>query len=257
MFKKASWRVRVATWTTAGYLLASAGLAWGADESIPNFRSDLKQWIEVQKTIQATRRDWDVEKASLSQTIELLESEEARLTQQISELEGATGEVGERRQELTEQQYALNATESGVRERLGKLVAKVRELEQIMPAPLLEKVQPLLRNLRRPGQETSQYVQALLGILVEVDKFNSSFTVAGELVDIAGKQVQVDVVYLGLAQAYYVDRARSRAGVGIPDAEGWKWTARNELAPAITKVLAIYRDERPAEFVPLPATATP
>jgi hypothetical protein len=42
--------------------------------------------------------------------------------------------------------------------------------------------------------------------------------------------------------------------VGTPGPGGWEWTVKPELAPQIREVIRIYRNERPARFVSLPAT---
>jgi hypothetical protein len=42
------------------------------------------------------------------------------------------------------------------------------------------------------------------------------------------------------------------AGFGTATPEGWTWTAANDAAPAIAKVVAILKNEAPAEFVKVP-----
>jgi hypothetical protein len=67
-----------------------------------------------------------------------------------------------------------------------------------------------------------------------------------------GGEVSVEVVYVGLGAAYFVNDAGNFAGLGSPGAAGWDWTVRPELADHVREVIRIYRNERPARFVSLP-----
>jgi hypothetical protein len=56
-----------------------------------------------------------------------------------------------------------------------------------------------------------------------------------------------------LGGAYFVNDAGDFAGTGTPGANGWDWTVRPDIAPAVREVIRIYRAERTARFVGLPA----
>ena len=235
-----------------------SGGVLGAEDPITDSKSEVKRWIEARKTLQCTERDWKVEQETLKQSIQLLEKELEILDREIAKLEAGATEGATRRRELGERQTALTNTAESVSERLKALEERLTRLAAVFPRPLTEKTKPLLRRLWTSGPQTNpslgQRLQAMLGILNEVDKFNSSLTLTGELRRIDGKQVQVETLYLGLSQAYYVDRSRQRAGVGVPTIDGWEWTPRNELAEAVTHALLVYRNEHPAEFITLPVT---
>jgi hypothetical protein len=63
----------------------------------------------------------------------------------------------------------------------------------------------------------------------------------------------VDVIYLGLGIAYFVDAAGEVAGMGSPGAGGWQWKLQPELGPKVRDAIAIYRSQKAAEFLGLPA----
>jgi hypothetical protein len=62
---------------------------------------------------------------------------------------------------------------------------------------------------------------------------------------------EVDVIYLGLARAFYLGR-NGAAGVGEPGAEGWTWRANEAIAGEVGKALAQLDKKRPPELVELP-----
>jgi hypothetical protein len=66
-----------------------------------------------------------------------------------------------------------------------------------------------------------------------------------------GKPSEVKVVYVGLAQAYYVS-ARGEAGIGRPSADGWKWEPSKAVADDVLVTLEILEGKHSPAFVPLP-----
>ena len=96
--------------------------------------------------------------------------------------------------------------------------------------------------------------QNILGILNELNKANSEITVSYEVRKMAdGTTSEVQVIYLGLAQAYYLS-PRGEAGVGRPGDDGWQWTPAPQAADAILRALEIVQGKQSPEFVPLPLT---
>jgi hypothetical protein len=127
-----------------------------------------------------------------------------------------------------------------------------------LPAPLQEAMKPLLNRLPADPATTrmtaAERVQVLVGLLNELDKFNNAVAVFSEKRPNArGEEVAVETVYVGLGAAYFVNEAGDFAGTGVAGLKGWEWTARPELAGSIREVIRIYRNERPARFVALPA----
>ena len=61
---------------------------------------------------------------------------------------------------------------------------------------------------------------------------------------------EVEVLYLGLARAYFV--GDGRAGIGVPRAGGWEWTEKPELAGELEKALAMMDQKRAPGVVSLP-----
>jgi hypothetical protein len=72
-----------------------------------------------------------------------------------------------------------------------------------------------------------------------------------------GTSAEVTVVYIGLAQAYYTGGSGRIAGFGAATADGWTWTPANEAAPQVARLVAILKNESPAEFVLLPLKTLP
>lgn len=240
-------------------LLLSTASALVAEPRLTEARTTLEQWVQTRQLISQTRTDWQADKDLLEQTAALYERELKTLAEQRGRVSTNHTQVEIERAAALKEQAELEGAAAKVRERVVALEQRVSALVPSFPAPLAEKVQPLLARIpadpsaaRPTGLER---MQNLVGLINEVDKFNAAVTVVSQVKkNPAGAEVQVETIYLGLAQAFFVDKAGEYAGVGVPGATGWQWTAKPELAGRVQKAIAIYQNAVPAAFVSLPVT---
>ena len=69
--------------------------------------------------------------------------------------------------------------------------------------------------------------------------------------------MEVEILYLGLAVAFYVDRAGENAGTGRPGAAGWEWSADNAIAGQVRRAIDIHSKSAEPGFVELPFKIQP
>ncbi|MCW5550541.1 MAG: DUF3450 family protein [Verrucomicrobiae bacterium] len=237
--------------------LACVGEAAENSSSVARARTTLEQWVQTRQLISRTRADWQADKETLEQTTQLYERELRNVAEQMGRVSTNHAQVDfERDQALHQQSELTNATET-IKFLVAGLETRLKALAPSFPPPLTDKLQPLLQRLPADSAATRasglERIQNLVGILNEVDKFNAAITVVSEVQkNPAGAEVQVETLYLGLAQAYFVDKAGEYAGVGTPTAQGWQWTEQKELAGRIQESLAMYKNAKPAAFVSLP-----
>ena len=67
-----------------------------------------------------------------------------------------------------------------------------------------------------------------------------------------GQRHEVEVLYLGLNQAWYVDPSDRFSGQGIPGAEGWTWKQDNRLASSVRSAIEVQTRRAVPTFVELP-----
>lgn len=242
-------------------LLAAWVIVWPdarAADRLSETRETLGKWVETRQLISQTRSDWQTDRETLEQTIRLFERELASLSDDMAKVSTNSTQVDRERAEALAEQREVTAALDTVKTLAPLLEQKILALSPVFPPPLLEKISPLLKRIPSGGAETKasalERMQNIVGIVNEADKFNAAVTVANEIQkNPAGAEVQVETLYLGLGQAYFVDKSGEYAGVGVPTPQGWQWTTRKELAGAIQNSLAIYRNAAPAVFVSLPA----
>ena len=236
--------------------LASAQQSSG--EKLESARATLAQWVETQQMISKEREDWQTSKEVLEQRIELLRDEISSLREKIANTEESIASAQQQKAELAGQKRELKAASETLESTIVRLERRVRELLPGLPRPIAEKVAPLADRLPADPDDTakslSERYQNVVGILNAVNKFNREITLANEVRELPdGAKAEVQTLYLGLGQAYYVSANGKRAGIGQPAAGGWRWTAANDFAGEITHVIEILENEQVPAYVPLPA----
>jgi septal ring factor EnvC (AmiA/AmiB activator) len=249
------------TMRTKSYLCAVAAML-AASGTLPaqtkfnEARTTLEKWVETRQLISKEKGEWQTDRQSLLDQIALLEKEQQLLTDQIAKAEATATQVDKERQRLVEENEGLSVAATAIRTSLVQLEKRVLALYKSFPPPLRERIDPLYKRVPTTSVvhlSLGERMQNVIGILSEVDKFNSAITVVNEVKKAAdGKEVSVRTIYLGLGAAFYVDKTGQIAGVGAPGAEDWQWTARNDLSPKIAKLIYIYENAAAAEFVSMP-----
>lgn len=246
-----------------GALFLLAMMAFGgvlqAEDALTETRSALERWMQTRQLISKTRADWQADKELLEQTTSLYERE-------LKSLEEAMGKVVTNNTQVAKEMAeaeALKATSEAALERARQTATElekaVKQLVPRLPAPLQDLTRKDLARMPADPKSTrmlaAERIQVVVGLLNEFDKFNNAVNVFSEKRrNPRGEEVAVQSLYVGLGAAYFVNDTADFAGVGVPGKEGWQWTVRPELAPAIQDAIKIYRNERPARFVTLPVT---
>ena len=232
--------------------------ATAAESPINDARATLEKWVETRQLISKTKSDWQSDKDSLEQTIALYERELKGVDEQMSKVSTNNTQVDKEMKEATVLQKQSNEALGQVRQFATDFEARVRKVAPQLPNPLQDILKPLIARLPADPANTkmlaAERVQVLVGILNELDKFNNAVNVFNEKrKNPKGEEVAVQTVYIGLGAAYFVNEAGDFAGVGTPGADGWEWSVKNEIAPTVQEVVKIYRNEKTARFVTLPA----
>jgi hypothetical protein len=222
-------------------------------------RSTLEQWVETRQLISKTRSDWQTDKETLEQTIQLYERELKFIDEQMAKVSTNNTQVAKEMGEALALQKTSNETLDGARQFATEQEARAKLLAPQLPEPLQEILKPLLARMPVEPATTkmlaAERMQVLVGVLNELDKFNNAVNLFNEKrTNPKGGEVAVQTVYVGLGAAYFVNEAGDFAGTGAPGAKGWKWSVKSEIAPTVQEAVRIYRNERTARFVTLPAT---
>lgn len=226
--------------------------------SIQAGREQLGEWMEVQRIISQEQVSWKSTQSALQGRIDLVKLELDDFASRLNASE--TNIKGEETRKVNlekELELANKATQSLTDSAL-YLEGELKKLKGILPAPIYTKVQALYERMPADPKTTkvslAERYQNILGILNEADKANAEITVLAEVRELPGTPAtEVETIYVGLAQAYFVNAERNFAGMGHPVDGKWEWTRMDELGGSIAEVLAVMSTKVKPKFVYLPA----
>jgi len=234
---------------------SSAPAATAGPESA---RAALAKWMATERIIAQERAEWQHSRDMLRSRIDLLKSE-------IEAQQEKTRQLRETDADLGQERAAVDADDRSAREALvalsevgGSLEAAVRRLSSSFPEPLLVKVRPLLDRMPADPSQTkvslAERFQNVVGILNEANKFDNDIVMNAEVRTLSdGTPSEVRVVYLGLAQGYFVS-PKGEAGVGTPTPQGWTWRVDRDIAPAVAQVIDVLLTKSKPKLIPLPVS---
>lgn len=250
--------MRMRWWWTTGVALAlglpAALCAQTADQDETG-RATVEKWIETRRLISQEKQDWRIGRDVLESRVGIIQKETAALQEKIGQATNETADVDRKLADLSSQEQQAQAASERMRVVIADAETRVKALLERTPEPVREKVKQLSQRLPQNSADTKiglpERYQNVIGILNELGKANGEIARVTEIRDLGGKPTQVETVYVGLAQAYYVSAA-GEAGIGRPGANGWQWQPSNALAPRISEIIQMLQNKASAQFVSLP-----
>jgi septal ring factor EnvC (AmiA/AmiB activator) len=222
-------------------------------------RETLTKWVETRQLLSRTKAEWQADKETLEQSVKLFQRELQAVEEQSSKLTTNSTQVDKERAQAEALKKSSSESLDQARQFASEFEAQLARLVPQLPLPLQEILKPFLSRIPadpvNARVSVAERIQVIVGALNELDKFNNSVAVFSEKRrNQQGDEIAVETVYVGLGAAYFVNAGDDFAGTGVPGRSGWDWTLKPELASAVREVIRIYRNERPARFVALPAS---
>lgn len=221
-------------------------------ERINDTKQAVTDYVFLRQQIAEAKNEWRVYQEVTTRRIEFFQEEIERLEGEISRSDETRSSaeivIAERRATISELEGANNIVAAS----MPGLETRLTGISEYFPTPLKDRVKPLLDQLGKPRQ-AAQRMALVIGIMNEVDKFNSSWESASEQVD----NLIVTTLYMGLAGGFYASADGSMGGYLVPAKGEWTKVPDNEAAPRIALAIKYYNSEiKPAELVPLKLEAT-
>jgi FtsZ-binding cell division protein ZapB len=229
-----------------------------AARELEETRLRMSKWIETQQILARERNEWQQSREILVGRVELLRKEVLSLQEKIQQAESAVAEAQSKKAEYETQNEGLKSFAAQLAEGVTVIEADLRRVLKSVPEPVVTKLQPLTQRIPEDPTRTKVSVaerfQNVIGILNELNKAHTDLTVNYEVRTLAaGTPSEVRVLYVGLAQAYYVS-AGGEAGIGRPGPDGWTWTPAAGIGGDVLTALDILAGKHSPAFVALPVT---
>jgi hypothetical protein len=220
-------------------------------------REALAKWMETQKIIAQEEANWKIGKVALDGRIALLQQEISEFQGKVSKSDADIQAEETRKANLERELSSAKAAPKALLEAAAFIEGRLKAIKGVLPGPVFVKVQQLYQRIPDDPNTTkaslAERFQNILGILNETDKANNDIMVTSEVREISGaKPAEVETIYVGLAQAYFVNADRDFAGTGYPVNGKWEWVRHDELAGEIAHILGIMKSKGKPHFIHLP-----
>lgn len=245
---------------TTVILASLTSFSWGQNK-LEETRSVFQELVESRQKIADERALWRVGKQSLLDTVDLLNLEIELLEERIEATEADSTQAERDRIQLNGKIEELKEASAVVATVIRSLEERILKLVNTLPPDLKSRLDSLVGRIpdrntpeNRIRASLGERMQNIVGLLNQLEVFNNGVHVMSEGRKVSGQDITVQVLYVGLAQGYYVNEDKGVAGVGSVDSEnGWNWTDDPSLVEPISRAIRVYKNEMPAEFVVLPA----
>ncbi len=236
------------------FLIGEIGVCQDVSPTAASVEAKAKQLIETRKAIAAESAAWTEQKQLFSDLIALRKREIAGIDEFTASATDRIAEVKKKRAELENDEAARKQWRVDFEKRIAILEDSLRPLVLRFPPPLRDKIEESLTRLDEPDPEIplQNRFRDLAAIVNASAEFQNTITVSSDIREVGDRSIEVDVFYLGLTQAWYVDRTGKLAGTGVPTNDGWKWTGNPKLASKIREAIDIQSKVAPPGFVELP-----
>jgi chaperonin cofactor prefoldin len=222
--------------------------------SAENTRKKLSEWLQLQKTISAEAADWKAEKQRLSDLNAIRLKEISKLDEWLAHSESARAVQTEKQEELNHAVTTLEAQRTQLGSSIAALEKQLIPLLTQLPPPLQKKRAPEIARIQQeePEDTLQDRYRDLLLLLTEIAEFNQTITLDQYMLERDGQRTEVDVLYLGLSQAWYINRNGTDAGYALPASKGWNWISAPSSASAIRHAMQIAEKQIAPDFAALP-----
>ncbi len=239
-------------------LLLGMAPAFAADP-IQEVGATASEWVKTRAETVRIETDWARNRSLLTGTIGALKERADRLQEQRDLLFAGTAEQRGEEADLTARLVRSRENLKTTETRLQELTARVLKLRPALPPRLSDALDLSYRSLAGNEASPSERMQLVMTVLNRCAQFNLTITQGDETLTLPGEAgpKSVEVIYWGLSHGYALDRAAGKAWLGTAADGAWAWQVLDGAAPAVTRLLAIRRDESDPSLVTVPARLKP
>lgn len=238
-------------------VLSSGTIATAQDAAVSPAKATqtkLQEWVKTKQLVSREKAKWEEENASLSDLNEIRNRELEQLKEFTEAARTRAVELDKQLSGFAKERETLKDWRRNLQSLVVDWEKQIQSGQNLFPPPLREKVQESLLRIEsgdteRPLQQRTRDVLLISQAYLD---FQNTFTVDSEIREIEGESRSVDVIYLGLSKAWFVDASGRYGGTGTPSAEGWQWAENNKIAGAVREAIEVQGRRSPPVLVTLP-----
>jgi len=219
-----------------------------------------RQIFEIKSVMAEEATQWQEQETLFRGLIDVREKEIAEIDAFTMSARERVDEVSEKRSLLESEEAARKSWRADFEKNVEQLAMGMESVIPRLPAPVKDGVTASIQRLEADdtdegAMQLQEKFRAILAILSAARDFDGRLTVVSEIREIGGEEREIDVLYAGLAQAWFVGRQGKVGGVGLPTDEGWVWKEDRAIAGRVREAIDVQRREAPPVMVSLPVKA--
>ena len=221
--------------------------------------TSLEALIETRSLIGKEQAEWLKEKALIKAQAEAWKVEGHHLTEQITSLKAKLKRFLPAEESDLGNTNDLRKTSDTVSQVLETIEEKLTSIFPRLPIPLRSDLEVYIGRLSQPTGSAIRSLDTrcrnLVYLLDRIHEFDQQFTLHWDTRQHPdGSEVLVQVLYLGLSRAYFVDARGEIAGTGSPSDTDWKWSFDSQWAKPVQDAIAVHERRASPSIVRLPAS---
>lgn len=241
-------------------LLTSKG-ALAAPSKVEKTDSLIQKWLAIEQQRNAMINDWHQQEPLLKQRLVLLKQEQVQLEKNLASSDDTDSEVEKKRSQLLESQNNMESGQALLEKSLIDYFQVIAQIQPQLPPPLFNTWQSKLSASEFSSADTTKKLNTLLELLEQLNDFEQRISHAQTALILptpeGEKEIMVQQLYIGLAQAWYVSLDGRLVGRGTPEASGWRWQADNSVSgETVLSAIAMVERRSEAQFLQLPISLT-
>ena len=229
-----------------------------ADTDISTIRENLAKALEYEDQTAREQSDWRTQREEMESLLILAREEGLTLTEMLSAFRVALDDLGEKKEALLEKLDSRTEIIALLRSRLRPIKVEINRQYPNWPSILQQDTKTDLAVLNNsPLDEFTMGNRKALGAALDIlkmvgefqQKINQGYLVK-ELPD--GDEAMFEVLFLGLAQGYYLSEDLELSGSIVFEGNQWVWKDNRKLLPALVSLSEFLRGNQQATLIELP-----
>lgn len=231
-----------------------AGAADAPDSPLDAARKSAEAWVRLRDESARLETEWRSQRELTAATVDALEARARELEGQRDQLRSDAAPQEKLLREVeSNNQAAAQDLQAGAA-KLRAVSRRLQDLRPSLPPRLSEALSFAFKTLENPQASDGDRVQWTLTILGRCAAFDRTVDFAREAIAVPGSDNRrmAEVLYLGLARGYALDRSHGQAWVGMPGPGGWAWTEHPEAAAGVAHLIDVYLDKTSPGYSAVP-----
>ena len=169
-------------------------------------RELIRQWVAAERLVSEEKAAWQVEQKRMQELLGLYQKELQLLDEELGKSGGAADLIDNDKDKLEVRVKKYRAAQGLLAKTMVRLLPRAQQLIAFFPQPLQDELSADIDALNTSDalSKSRDVLRSMISILTTAERFNRSVTLVEETRVLAGgKKISVDVIYLGLARAFY------------------------------------------------------